>query len=83
VTGDVFPRYLFVALDLARDRWRTTQSTFGVCSIVLAGEEPVALSDNVVEDIRASEDDDGYVRFGLRRRRKQSGASCEGSICRS
>jgi transcriptional antiterminator RfaH len=65
VARPLFPRYLFVALDLARDRWRAIQSTFGVCSIVLAGEEPVVLPDKVVEDIRAREDDDGYVRLGL------------------
>jgi len=61
----LFPCYLFVALDLARDQWRVIQSTFGVRSIVLAGEEPVFLPDRVVEGIRAREDDNGYVRLGL------------------
>ena len=33
--------------------------------LFVAGEEPVVLPDRVVEDIRAREDDDGYVRLGL------------------
>ena len=39
VQRPLFPRYLFVTLDLARDRWRAVHSTFGVNRLVLAGEE--------------------------------------------
>ena len=33
-----FPRYLFVALDLERDRWRSVSSTVGVVHFVSSGE---------------------------------------------
>ena len=35
-----FPRYLFVALDLSRDRWRSVNGTFGVSRLVMEGERP-------------------------------------------
>jgi transcriptional antiterminator RfaH len=65
VARPLFPRYLFVALDLARDRWRAIQSTFGVSQLVAAGEEPVALPDGVIEAIRAREMENGFVALGL------------------
>jgi transcriptional antiterminator RfaH len=65
VTRPLFPRYLFVALDLGRDRWRPINSTFGVNRLVLAGDEPLPVPEGVVDEIRAREDDDGFVALGL------------------
>ena len=65
VKRPLFPRYLFVGLDLARDRWRAVQSTLGVNRLVLAGEEPLPVPDGVVDAIRAREDGDGLVALGL------------------
>jgi len=67
VPRPLFPRYLFVALDLARDRWRSIPSTFGVLQIVLAGERPAPVPVGIVEQIKARETDDGYVALGLPR----------------
>src|SRR5205823_8571760 len=53
VPRPLFPRYLFVALDLARDRWRAVQSTFGVSHLVVAGDAPAPVPDGVVEEIWA------------------------------
>jgi transcriptional antiterminator RfaH len=65
VTRPLFPRYVFVWLDLARDRWRVIQSTFGVSNLILAGEEPLAVPDGIIEEIRARESEDGFVALGL------------------
>jgi transcriptional antiterminator RfaH len=65
VARPLFPRYLFVGLDLARDRWRVIQSTFGVSNLVFAGEQPLAVPDGVVDQIRAREGNDGFVMLGL------------------
>ena len=65
VKRPLFPRYLFVALDLARDRWRAVHSTFGVNRLVLAGEEPLPVPESIVEEIRAREGADGLVALGL------------------
>lgn len=65
VARPLFPRYLFVALDPARDRWRAIHSTFGVTQLVLAGEDPAPVPDGVVDEIRARENDAGFVKLGL------------------
>jgi transcriptional antiterminator RfaH len=65
VKRPLFPRYIFVALDLARDRWRAIHSTFGVDRLVLAGEEPLAVPPGVIEEIRTREGGDGLVSLGL------------------
>lgn len=65
VARPLFPRYLFVALDPARDRWRSIHSTFGVNHLVLAGEEPLPVPDGVIDEIRARENCDGFVKLGL------------------
>jgi transcriptional antiterminator RfaH len=65
VARPLFPRYIFVAVDVARDRWRAIQSTLGVSHIVLAGDEPAALPEGVIEEIRARESDSGFVTLGL------------------
>jgi len=65
VTRPLFPRYVFVALDLARDRWRAVQSTVGVNRLVVAGDEPLPVPAGVVDGIRAREDGDGLVALGL------------------
>jgi transcriptional antiterminator RfaH len=65
VVRPLFPRYLFVAMDVARDRWRVVQSTFGVSSLVVVGSDPIPLPDGVVEEIRAREGERGLVNLGL------------------
>ncbi|MBL8700121.1 MAG: transcriptional activator RfaH [Alphaproteobacteria bacterium] len=64
VSKPLFPRYLFVAMDIAQQRWRAIQSTFGVSHLVCRGDEPAAVPDGVVEAIRAREDDKGWIRLG-------------------
>jgi transcriptional antiterminator RfaH len=65
VARPLFPRYLFVALDLAFDRWRSIQSTFGVAGLVMLAEQPAPLPAGIVEAIKAREGDEGHVRLGL------------------
>lgn len=65
VTRPLFPRYMFVALDLALDRWRSINSTYGVSHLMLAGEEPIAIPEGVVDEIRSRESEDGFVALGL------------------
>ena len=65
VARPLFPRYLFVGLDLAFDRWRSIHSTFGVAGLIMAAEQPAPLPSGVVEAIRARESDQGHVRLGL------------------
>ncbi len=65
VARPLFPRYLFVTLDLTRDRWRSIHSTFGVTQLVGTGDEPRPVPDGVVDEIRAREGESGFVALGL------------------
>jgi transcriptional antiterminator RfaH len=65
VERPLFPRYLFIAMDLKQDRWRSVNSTFGVSRLVLAGDTPAALPHEVIRDIQAREDDAGLITLGL------------------
>jgi transcriptional antiterminator RfaH len=62
----LFPRYMFVAIDVATQRWRSIQSTFGVSRLVTHGDEPAALPEGVVRALKAREDDSGFVKLDAR-----------------
>jgi transcription elongation factor/antiterminator RfaH len=51
VSAPFFPRYLFVALDLSRDRWRSVNGTFGVTRLVMGEEGPVPVPRGVIESL--------------------------------
>jgi transcriptional antiterminator RfaH len=61
VRAPLFPRYLFVAIDVARARWRTISSTIGVQHLICHGEAPVPVPNGVIDDIRARADEKGLV----------------------
>lgn len=61
VVVPLFPRYLFVSLDIERDRWRAVQSTVGVSSVVCHGQQPAMIADAVISEIKAREDERGLV----------------------
>jgi transcriptional antiterminator RfaH len=61
----LFPRYMFVAIDMATQRWRSIQSTFGVSQLVCNGDYPAAVPDGVVGALKAREDDEGFVRMDV------------------
>ncbi len=62
VRRPLFPRYLFVAFDEIRERWRPILSTVGVCSMVRHGERPTPVPSEIVEAIRAGEDAGSFDR---------------------
>lgn len=59
----LFPRYMFVAIDMATQRWRSIQSTFGVSRLVTNGDDPATVPDGVVHALRAREDEKGFIRL--------------------
>jgi transcriptional antiterminator RfaH len=68
IKAPLFPRYLFVRVDLASQPWRCIQSTVGVSRLVCNGEEPAAVGDSVVDGLRGREGADGLVRLEPQRR---------------
>jgi transcriptional antiterminator RfaH len=63
VNAPFFPRYLFVALDLDRDQWRSVNGTFGVTSLITDGAIPRPVPIGVVESL-AQASDSGFVQPG-------------------
>ncbi|UTD28398.1 transcription termination/antitermination protein NusG [Bradyrhizobium sp. WD16] len=66
VARPLFPRYIFVAIDIAIHRWRSIQSTFGVARLVTNGDDPAMVPEGVVAAIMAQEDEKGFVRLDSR-----------------
>jgi transcriptional antiterminator RfaH len=65
VARPLFPRYMFVAIDMATQRWRSIQSTFGVSHLVCNGDDPAVVPDGVVGALKEREDK-GFVKMDLR-----------------
>ena len=65
VAAPLFPRYLFVSVDMAAQRWRAIKSTFGVAHLVCHGEEPAVVPDMVIAQLQARHDDEGFVKLDV------------------
>src|SRR5205085_2651181 len=63
VQTPVFSRYLFVALDLKRDRWRSVNGTTGVAYLLTADDIPVPVPEGIVETLLASTNERGTLDF--------------------
>ena len=61
VLAALFPRYAFIRLDLARDRWRAVNGTVGVNSLVMAHELPMPVPDGIVEELESRARPDGVI----------------------
>ncbi len=66
VSAPLFPRYLFVAIDLGVQRWRSIYSTVGVSRLVGNGDDPTPVPDGVVEALKQREDANGFIKLDLR-----------------
>lgn len=63
VLAPLFPRYVFLPLDLDRDRWLSVRSTFGVTSLFMSGARPGPVPPGVVEAILERVDGSGAARL--------------------
>ena len=62
VLRPLFPGYVFVELDLSKDRWRPILATFGVRTLVRRGERPSLLAPEFVDALKARECDGEIAR---------------------
>lgn len=65
VAAPLFPRYLFVAIDMSVQPWRGIHSTFGVNHLVCNGDEPASVPGGVVENLQQRQDERGFVQLSL------------------
>lgn len=54
-----FPGYMFVWLDVDRQRWRSINGTIGVRSLIMEGERPLPCPKGLVESLQALAGEDG------------------------
>ena len=63
VAAPLFPRYLFVRADLAAVGQRAIDSAPGAVGLVRCGRHPSVVRDEIIDEIRAREADDGYIQL--------------------
>ncbi len=60
VRRPLFPRYLFVRIDLDAEQWRSVLGTVGVIGMV-GGDPPTPVADAVIDALRKRCDEEGLV----------------------
>jgi transcriptional antiterminator RfaH len=63
VVVPLFPRYLFVAVDMTSQRWLSIRSTIGVTRLVCNGDQPAAVPLAVFEALKRREDANGLIQL--------------------
>ena len=67
VAASLFPRYLFVAVDVTAQRWRSIFSTVGVSRLVCNGEtSDTGRRTDIIDALKAREDDGGFIQLDQR-----------------
>lgn len=74
VETPLFPRYLFLNLDIDRTPWRAINSTVGVINLVGHGGMPTPMPAGIIEEIRANENEAGHIRLNTLQRLKKGDA---------
>jgi len=63
IAAPLFPRYLFVAIDLSLQRWRSIYSTVGISRLVCIGDDPTPVPLGIVEALKNREDASGFIKL--------------------
>jgi transcriptional antiterminator RfaH len=58
-----FPSYLFVALSLGHDSWRSVNGTIGVQRLISFGDQPTPAPDGLIEQLSSNASETGLIRF--------------------
>ncbi len=61
VARPLFPRYLFVSIDVTVQRWRSVYSTIGVTNLLGTDDAPLPVAGQVVSALKQREDDAGFI----------------------
>jgi transcription elongation factor/antiterminator RfaH len=72
VLAPLFPQYLFVAVNLDRDRWQSINGTLGVDRLLMRGNEPEPVPRGLVEQLCLAATGDGVVACAKKLRVGQS-----------
>jgi transcriptional antiterminator RfaH len=61
VLAPLFPRYVFVSIDLETDQWRKIQGTRGVSYLLTMDERPALVPSDIVQGLKDQENAQGLV----------------------
>jgi transcriptional antiterminator RfaH len=61
VLAPLFPRYVFVGIDLERDQWRSIQGTRGVSYLLTTDGRPAFVPSGVIQCLKDQENTEGLV----------------------
>jgi transcriptional antiterminator RfaH len=63
VVAPLFPRYLFVEIDMAVQRWRSIYFTVGVSRLVCNGEYPAPVPERIVDELKSRQNEAGLIQL--------------------
>ena len=63
IKAPLFPRYLFVAVDLDCSLWRAINGTRGISYILTMGEKPATVPTGIVEEIKSRETQEQLIEL--------------------
>lgn len=66
VGAPLFPRYLFVSVDMATQRWLSIRSTIGVAHLICNGDTPAVVQNCIVDELRQRENEHGFIQLPKR-----------------
>ncbi len=66
VNAPLFPRYLFVSVDIATQRWLAIRSTVGITRLICNGDAPAVVQRNILDALRQREDENGFIKLERR-----------------
>ena len=61
IRAPLFPRYLFVWIDVFSERWQAIQSTIGVRHLLCSNGAPLEVPARIVEELKQRENDKGLI----------------------
>jgi transcriptional antiterminator RfaH len=70
ITAPLFPRYLFVTIDVTTQRWRSICSTVGVSRLVSSGDTPLPVPEDIIATLKQREDASGFIKLERRTMRR-------------
>ena len=64
----LFPRYVFVSIDMTAQRWLSIDSTIGVTKLLRNGDVPTQVPAAIIDGLKSREDADGHIQLVHRQR---------------
>jgi len=67
VARPLFPRYMFVQIEMGSQGWHAIRSTLGVSGLIGGDAGPTPVQDGIVESLQARQGADGHFRLPQRK----------------